>query len=278
MSIDYKKVLFLQYNEKNNDWRDITSEISAYRTETTACWIQYMTSARWWPKSYRDVKILENPQKVDIDNVIVFYNGTALTNVTYVLRFDNWYKVFFENGRSSSYEASKVSFKENKNKEPEIRRLLDYLMEIARYISVEEGQDFLANQLDSLFVSDESVFSKLINRTISHKEYNDLVIYPFSTNASQQKAVKMAIEDDLSLIQGPPGTGKTQTILNIIANMMVQDKSVAVVSGNNEATKNVFQKIDAAGYGYINAFLGRKDNITAFFEEKQSGVPICTST
>ena len=187
MSIDYNKVLFLQYNEKNNDWRDITSEISAYRTETTACWIQYMTSARWWPKSYRDVKILENPKKVDIDNVIVFYNGTALTNVTYVLRFDNWYKVFFENGRSSSYEASKVSFKENKNKEPEIRRLLDYLMEIARYKSVEEGQDFLANQLDSLFVSSESVFSKLINRTISHKEYNDLVIFPFSTNASQQK-------------------------------------------------------------------------------------------
>ena len=137
MSIDHNKVLFLQYSKKNNGWQDITSEISAYRTESTACWIQYITSAQWYPKSYRDVRILENPQKVDIDNEIVFYNGTALTNVAYVLRFDNWYKVFFENGKVSSYEASKISFKENKNKEPEIRRLLDYLMEIARYISVE---------------------------------------------------------------------------------------------------------------------------------------------
>lgn len=278
MSIDYNKVLFLQYDKRNNVWRDITSEISAYRLESNACRVQYVSSAQWYPKSYRDVRILQDPQKVDIDKVVIFCNGTALTNVRYVLRFDNWYKVFFENGRVSSYEASKVSIKENKNKEPEIKRLLDYLIEVARYISVEEGQDFLANQLVSLFISEESVFSKLINRTISHKEYDDLVIFPFSTNASQQKAVKIAIEDDLSLIQGPPGTGKTQTILNIIANMIVQGKSVAVVSGNNEATKNVFQKIDAAGYGYINAFLGRKENITDFFEGNLSGAPISTST
>lgn len=278
MSIDYNKVLFLQYDKIKGAWRDITSEISAYRLESNACRVQYVSSAQWYPKSYRDVRILQDPQKVDIDNVVVFCNGTALTNVRYVLRFDNWYKAFFENGRVSSYEASKVSFKENKNKEPEIKRLLDYLLEVARYISVEEGHDFLANQLDSLFISEESAFSKLINRTISHKEYNNIVIFPFSTNASQQKAVKIAMEDDLSLIQGPPGTGKTQTILNIIANMIVQGKSVAVVSGNNEATKNVFQKIDAAGYGYINAFLGRKENITAFFEGNQSGVPTFTST
>ena len=134
MSIDYNKVLFLQYDKTNNAWRDITSEVSAYRLETNVCRVRYVTSAQWYPKSYRDVKILENPQKVDIDNVIVFYNGTALTNVTYVLRFDNWYKVFFENGRVSSYEASKVSFKENKNKEPETRQLLDYLIEVARYL------------------------------------------------------------------------------------------------------------------------------------------------
>lgn len=278
MSIDYNKVLFLQYDKRNNVWQDITSEISAYRLESNACRVQYVSSAQWYPKSYRDVRILQDPQKVDIDKVVIFCNETALTNVRYVLRFDNWYKVFFENGRVSSYEASKVSIKENKNKEPEIKRLLDYLIEVARYISVEEGQDFLANQLVSLFISEESVFSKLINRTISHKEYDDLVIFPFSTNASQQKAVKIAIEDDLSLIQGPPGTGKTQTILNIIANMIVQGKSVAVVSGNNEATKNVFQKIDAAGYGYINAFLGRKENITDFFEGNLSGAPISTST
>lgn len=277
MAIDYNKILFLQYDKTNNVWQDVTSNISAYKMERNSCLVQYTSSTKWYPKSYRDIRILDNPQRVDIDNVVIFHNGTALTNVIYALRFDNWYKIFFDNGRVSSYEVSKVSFKENKSNEPNTKRLLDYLIEVARYISVEEGQDFLANQLSSLFVSEECVFSKLIKRTISHNEYNDQIIFPFSTNASQQKAVKIALEDDLSLIQGPPGTGKTQTILNIIANMIVQGKSVAVVSGNNEATKNVLEKIDAAGYGCINAFLGNRDNITAFFKHKQSEASLVTS-
>lgn len=277
MAIDYNKILFLQYDKTNNVWQDVTSNISAYKMERNSCLVQYTSSTKWYPKSYRDIRILDNPQRVDIDNVVVFHNGTALTNVIYALRFDNWYKILFDNGRVSSYEASKVSFKENKSNEPNTKRLLDYLIAVARYISVEEGQDFLANQLSSLFISEECVFSKLINRTISHNEYNDQIIFPFSTNASQQKAVKIALEDDLSLIQGPPGTGKTQTILNIIANMIVQGKSVAVVSGNNEATKNVLEKINAAGYGCINAFLGNHDNITAFFQQKQSEASLVTS-
>ena len=278
MSIDYNKVLFLQYDKRNNVWQDVTSNISAYKMERNACLVQYASSTKWYPKSYRDIRILDNPQRVNIDNAVIFHNGTALTNVIYALQFDNWYKVIFDNGKVSSYEASKISLKENKNKEPTTKRLLDYLIEVARYISVEDGKDFLANQLQSLFISEDSVLSKLINKTISHRDFNDLIIFPFSTNASQQKAVKIAIEDDLSLIQGPPGTGKTQTILNIIANMIVQGKSVAVVSGNNEATRNVFEKIDSAGYGYINAFLGNHDNITTFFEQNQSDVSTATSS
>ena len=277
MAIDYNKILFLQYDKTKNIWRDVTSNISAYKKEINSCLVQYITSEQWYHKSYRDIRILENPEKVNLDTAMIFHKGIALTNVIYALRFNNWYKVVFENGKVASYEASKVCFKENKSNEPNTRRLLDYLIKVARYLSVEEGQDFLANQLSALFVSEECVFSKLINQTISHNEYNAQIIFPFSTNASQQKAVKIALEDDLSLIQGPPGTGKTQTILNIIANMIVQGKSVAVVSGNNEATKNVLEKIDAAGYGCINAFLGNHDNITAFFNQKQSEVSLDTS-
>ena len=40
----------------------------------------------------------------------------------------------------------------------------------------------------------------------------------------------------------PNGTGKTQTILNIIANAVLNGQSVAVVSSNNAATKNVYEK------------------------------------
>ncbi|UKI40073.1 MAG: AAA family ATPase [Alistipes putredinis] len=52
------------------------------------------------------------------------------------------------------------------------------------------------------------------------------LIYPFGSNASQLKAVQRAFEHSISVIQGPPGTGKTQTILNIIANILVAGKKL----------------------------------------------------
>lgn len=45
----------------------------------------------------------------------------------------------------------------------------------------------------------------------------------------------------ISVIEGPPGTGKTQTILNIIANIVMEGKNVAIVSNNNSATRNVLE-------------------------------------
>lgn len=44
------------------------------------------------------------------------------------------------------------------------------------------------------------------------------------------------MENQISVIQGPPGTGKTQTILNIIANILMQGKTVQIVSNNNSAS------------------------------------------
>ena len=54
--------------------------------------------------------------------------------------------------------------------------------------------------------------------------------------------MKAALTNQISVIQGPPGTGKTQTILNIIANLLRDKKSVLVVSNNNSATENVLEK------------------------------------
>jgi len=49
------------------------------------------------------------------------------------------------------------------------------------------------------------------------------------------------------VIEGPPGTGKTQTILNIIANAVMNGHSVAVVLSNNSVVKNVYEKLEKAG-------------------------------
>lgn len=92
----------------------------------------------------------------------------------------------------------------------------------------------------------------------------DKLLFPFGCNASQQKAVKNAILSQISVIQGPPGTGKTQTILNIIANLLAEEKSILVVSNNNSATENVFEKLGKSGLGFLVAPLGNRENKEAF--------------
>lgn len=94
----------------------------------------------------------------------------------------------------------------------------------------------------------------------------ETLIYPFGCNESQKLAVETTLRNSISIVEGPPGTGKTQTILNIIANLIVQNKTVAIVSNNNSAVFNVREKLEKYGYGMVVASLGNKDNKASFFE------------
>lgn len=96
------------------------------------------------------------------------------------------------------------------------------------------------------------------------------LIYPFGVNASQLSAVEQAFSAQISMIEGPPGTGKTQTILNILANILLRGKTVAVVSNNNSAVDNVYEKLGKCGLEYLVAKLGSQENRAAFFSRLPS--------
>ena len=98
--------------------------------------------------------------------------------------------------------------------------------------------------------------------------YSEPLIFPFGSNLSQIQAVENAFASQVSVIQGPPGTGKTQTILNIIANILIREMTVAVVSNNNSATKNVQEKLSKDGLGWLVAELGSGANRHAFFSHE----------
>lgn len=91
------------------------------------------------------------------------------------------------------------------------------------------------------------------------------LIYPFGVNESQLAAVERAFSSQISMIEGPPGTGKTQTILNILANILLRGKTVAVLSNNNAAVANVYEKLEKFSLGYLVAKLGSKENREDFF-------------
>ncbi|GKS83562.1 DUF2726 domain-containing protein [Acidovorax sp. SUPP1855] len=93
------------------------------------------------------------------------------------------------------------------------------------------------------------------------------LIYPFGLNESQLTAVEQAFRSQVSVIEGPPGTGKTQTILNVLANILLRGQTVAVLSNNNAAVQNVYEKLEKVGLGHLIAKLGNQVNRSDFFAD-----------
>lgn len=128
----------------------------------------------------------------------------------------------------------------------------EMLLKAMGKIDVSEPRSALSNYLDGT--------NPLRNRS------GEILIYPFGCNESQKLAVETAFANAMTIVEGPPGTGKTQTILNVIANLIVQNKTVAIVSNNNSAVFNVREKLHRYGYGMVVASLGNNDNIQSFFD------------
>ena len=122
------------------------------------------------------------------------------------------------------------------------------------------------------FIGDDRAAAPYLNpkEFQSQKFVTRPLIFPFGYNASQQKAVQAAFENQISIIQGPPGTGKTQTILNIVANIILQGKTVMVVSNNNSAIENVVEKMERYDMSFITAMLGSRANKDAFIAAQET--------
>jgi ATP-dependent exoDNAse (exonuclease V) alpha subunit len=130
-----------------------------------------------------------------------------------------------------------------------VSNFIAYLKEIAVLMPADDEYNFLLSQLEKITVLENSVLGKFLQGKLTRDRFKDVLLFPFATNAAQRLAVQRAMEEDLSIIQGPPGTGKTETIRNIVANYIARGGSVAVVSGNNEATRNVKDKFESTGFG-----------------------------
>lgn len=223
-----------------------------------------------------NVRWLSDPDALNVSSWSVYNKDVRLNNVKEILRFgegdsNDWIKIVFQNGEISSYPLKKLKFVKNRRNETDVRNLIDYLKETAGVLTEDsqDDKDFFQNELENLNVSEESILSKFIAKEpIKKSKVNNELIFPFAANAAQIKAVKNALTYDISCIQGPPGTGKTQTILNILANLLVRGMKVAVVAGNNEATRNVHEKIEKEGIKGIDAYLGNKENIKQFFSQE----------
>jgi superfamily I DNA and/or RNA helicase len=228
-----------------------------------------------------NVLFMENPNILDPKNFIIETSkGKHLYNMGQIYEFtgphDKYWHIVCDNF-VCDYRKDDLRIQSNCLMDKRSGSTFDYLREISGLCKLpdEAEEVILQKYFEKIgFVSDKTVLSLYLNpnKEPSHYTANNL-IFPFGCNKSQYEAVRNAIENQISVIQGPPGTGKTQTILNIIANLLIQGKSVLVVSNNNSATQNVLEKLSKKKYGmdFLVASLGSVANKEKFIMN-QSGV------
>lgn len=159
-----------------------------------------------------------------------------------------------------------------------VRNIFNYLKDVSgvQRIMTENGPISLHDKYEKIdFIGEDTALGCYLNPNLMHvkKKGYEHLLFPFYSNLSQMKAVDNAFKSQISVIQGPPGTGKTQTILNIVANIISRKQTVLIVSNNNSAVENVKEKLDKEGLGFIVAELGKSDNKKSFIENGQTNYP-----
>ena len=187
----------------------------------------------------------------------------------YSYKGDRCVVVFKNNNKEFSYGKNRARIVRTAVSGEKAFSVFNYLKEIADTVGLktEDGDNILAKSYESISeIPEDCILSSLLNSHLPPSNNNSVIpdFFPFGFNLSQRNAVNIAFANNLSVIEGPPGTGKTQTILNIIANAVLNGQSVAVVSSNNSATKNVYEKLEKNGIEFIAALLGNSQNKKEF--------------
>lgn len=268
--MNIEKYLIL-LKDKDGKFRDRSKDIETYKNYGKIIKVKFYNNENLYTYTKNNFKIFTNP--LNIENKIEFNLGN-LYNINKILKFDLYYKIFFNDNSTKVTSIKSLQYNSSENN----NNIFDYFKEIANIVSIktEDGEALLNRAYQQiLFVEKWTALYSYLNPSIKpkDKEFNSILIFPFGINQSQYQAVKNAMENQISVIEGPPGTGKTQTILNIIANLIYNGKSVAVVSNNNSATANVFEKLKQFGFNYICATLGRKENKENFIQNQNGLYP-----
>lgn len=265
----------LIFVKRNGEFEDKTKDIKycEHSDYDGKCTVVFNNNRRYTYNNY-NIRWYRNPMVIAPSTVKIYSKGVLLFDINYIAVFNNeyWHIVF--NTYEKTYHCSELKIEQSCLTNENAKPVFNYLKLIADEMSVktEDDNKILTNQYNAMenFIGDNTVaYNYLLAQKANQFNDNELVIFPFGSNSSQTTAVKNALTNQVSIIEGPPGTGKTQTILNIIANLIIRGKTVEVVSNNNSATENVYEKLCKYDYDFLVAPLGRKENKIKFIENQK---------
>lgn len=254
---------------------DKTYQVESIRLDGYKYAIKFQNADRIYSYSGDNVIWITNPTTIDFENCHIFVNGKKEKNIQSIHLFTKnaicYYAITYVSGFVKHYSGKDVDIRRS-CLTGRATNIFDYLKQCAgiNTLGIDDDDESSKGILSSIysrigFVDESTAACSYIKPDHAIKRFNlETPLFPFECNASQMRAVKTALTNQISVIQGPPGTGKTQTILNIIANLLKENKSILVVSNNNSATENVLEKLSKNGFGFLVATLGKKENKEAF--------------
>ncbi|MCM1141549.1 MAG: DNA2/NAM7 family helicase [Muribaculum sp.] len=258
------------------DGVDKTFQVESIKLDVYKFAIKFHNNNKVYSYKRDNVTWMTNPIVIDTANSYIYINGRCDKSVKSLHLFTDgvckYFAVTFENDFVKHFKADEIEISRSCLSGTSAN-IFDYFKQCASINTLglsEESSPQDESILSAIysridFVEDTTAAAAYLNPQKGIlKRQSDTPIFPFGCNASQQRAVVAALTNQISVIQGPPGTGKTQTILNIIANLLINNKSVLVVSNNNSATENVLEKLQKNGFGFLVAPLGCKENREAF--------------
>lgn len=266
--MDTRQYMIVDLERRGDKRMFITEQVSFISENKNGLWaVRFSSSPRVFNYNKARLLYLTYPENVNFSEKGLYIKNKHINNVTELLRFSNnhytFYRVTYNNGYYENLEGNEVYITRtpiNKNG----GSTWDYLRKLAAETGLIEDEDnILSKQYDLVdTMRDNVLLAQYLGDKTELLTYRlpKQVYYPFGCNASQKSAVEKALTHQVSVIQGPPGTGKTQTILNVIANLLVAGKTMLVVSNNNSAVENVAEKLENEGLGFIVAKLGSTKN------------------
>jgi hypothetical protein len=271
--INPRSMVILIRDHETNQFEDKTRDVAEIRTLDQRIEIVFINNSKPFRYGRDRVRILRDPKRYALaEGAWVEANGSVWESATEVLTFTGtggtWSRIFYgtqAGEKYSTYPASRVRVITSATETPAVAEVLRYWREVVSCLSPDDplrpGYEKLA------FVHPESVLNSFLSGSPIESRSQDInPIFPFRCNLSQRAAVEKALTCSISVIEGPPGTGKTETILNLIANIVaVRHMTVGIVSFGNAAVDNVRDKLDKLGFGHLIGNLGRRGKREEFF-------------